>query len=563
MTDLDLTGALPELPGLTDQQLADLAAALAAYADTDEPATEEVVARLMTAADWADAIRAEQAGRADLGRRREDALARLRTPAVAAPEPEPEPAPDEPEQQAPADRQPVAAAALPAPTLADVAAHRPAQPAAPTPERRRLGLVAATDMGNVGRGTALDDGPALAAALTERLRTIHARPSASDGERFIVASASWADAYPPERRVSGQWDAARNDAVLAAVSAAATEPNALTAAGGLCGPVGIDWTIPVIGDADRPVRDALPSIGADHGGLRYLDPTVFTPAGLRAGVSIWTVANDANPGGANTGPGGTGTGPVTKPCIEIVCGGDLTVYVEAITSCVTLGNLRARFNPEQITAALSYLAIAQAQTAELELIRQMKAVAKYVTSAHLLGATRDLLTTLDVAIAAYRDRYRLSTLRPLRFIAPHWVRDMVRSDLAKAMHFGTYSTLAVTDAQIDDWFASRNVNTAFALDPLAADQAFAAQGGTSGTPAALSTWPATVKALLFAEGTFQLLDGGELDLGVVRDSQLNAQNKYQVFSEVFEAVAFRGFEAEYLTLTTIPNGGSVGTVAPA
>ena len=40
---------------------------------------------------------------------------------------------------------------------------------------------------------------------------------------------------------------------------------------------------------------------------------------------------------------------------------------------------------------------------------------------------------------------------------------------------------------------------------------------------------------------FQFLDAGRLDLGVVRDSTLDATNDYEVFTEQFESVAFRGF----------------------
>jgi hypothetical protein len=37
---------------------------------------------------------------------------------------------------------------------------------------------------------------------------------------------------------------------------------------------------------------------------------------------------------------------------------------------------------------------------------------------------------------------------------------------------------------------------------------------------------------LSVERTFQFLDGGELDLGVVRDSLLDSTNDYEVFTKV-------------------------------
>jgi hypothetical protein len=64
----------------------------------------------------------------------------------------------------------------------------------------------------------------------------------------------------------------------------------------------------------------------------------------------------------------------------------------------------------------------------------------------------------------------------------------------------------------------------------------------------------------------QFLDGGRLDLGIVRDSTLDATNDYETFVEVFESLAFRGFSSgaiQYVA-TISATGASTGTVtAPA
>ena len=57
------------------------------------------------------------------------------------------------------------------------------------------------------------------------------------------------------------------------------------------------------------------------------------------------------------------------------------------------------------------------------------------------------------------------------------------------------------------------------------------------------------------------LDGGELNLGAVRDSTLNASNSFQLFQETFEAALFRGHEALQLSLKIAPTGASAGTVS--
>ncbi len=55
-------------------------------------------------------------------------------------------------------------------------------------------------------------------------------------------------------------------------------------------------------------------------------------------------------------------------------------------------------------------------------------------------------------------------------------------------------------------------------------------------------------AYVFVEGSMQRLDGGRLDLGVVRDSTLDATNDYETFVEVFETVVSRGFANSGLQL---------------
>jgi hypothetical protein len=59
---------------------------------------------------------------------------------------------------------------------------------------------------------------------------------------------------------------------------------------------------------------------------------------------------------------------------------------------------------------------------------------------------------------------------------------------------------------------------------------------------------------LFAEGTFLFLDGGTLDLGIIRDSTLVGTNDYKMFVETFENVAKVGIESLAITSTISVNG---------
>ena len=70
-------------------------------------------------------------------------------------------------------------------------------------------------------------------------------------------------------------------------------------------------------------------------------------------------------------------------------------------------------------------------------------------------------------------------------------------------------------------------------------------------------WPATVDLLFFAPGTFVKLDGGSIDLGIVRDSTLNLTNDFQTFMETFEGVCMPGHEAVLINdISVCPTGGA-------
>ena len=50
------------------------------------------------------------------------------------------------------------------------------------------------------------------------------------------------------------------------------------------------------------------------------------------------------------------------------------------------------------------------------------------------------------------------------------------------------------------------------------------------------------------------LDGGVLELGIVRDSVLNAENQFEIFGESFENAANVGIESLWITTDVCPGG---------
>lgn len=414
-------------------------------------------------------------------------------------------------------------------------------------ERKVATITAAADVPGYGVGSPMPGFKAVAQALLDRRRGM-GHTSGGNGERSLVATFSYSDFYDENHTLlSGDVEGNRDkvEAVVAALKTATSE-DALVAAGGLYGPVETVYDIYEFGETTvRPVKDSLPSFNAERGGIRFMTPPVMSD--LEGAVSIWTLDDDI----AAAEEGST----LEKPCIRVKAGNEVTVYLEAMPLCLTFGNLGARAWPELVERHIALAMVLQARFAETRLLTRIGALSTQVTSAAELGAARDILVLLERATTALRNRHRLDPKAPLKAMFPEWFRNALRADLVKQIPGdGQDTAFNLVDATIDKWFAARNVNVTWFVDGEVG-QVFGAQ-----EDGALLDFPENVIWYLFPEGTFLHLDGGTLDLGLVRDSTLNATNDYKIFLETFEAVAKVGVESLRITTPVKIAGASASTV---
>lgn len=344
------------------------------------------------------------------------------------------------------------------------------------------------------------------------------------------------------------------DAAIAAHQKATNEALTIVAAGGLTAPVETSYDIFELGETDaRPIRDSLPKFNAERGGIRFLTSPILTD--LNGAVSVWTLQNDID-AATDAAPN-----PV-KPCLRVQAGSEVTVIIDAIPLCLTFGNLQTRAYPELVERHIRLAKVWHARFAEQRLITRIGQLSTNVTAAAKLGAARDILSQVEVAAAAYRNRYRIASDTKLRVMFPEWFRNALRSDLLKQLPGdGRDGTFNLGEAEINAWFATRDIAVTWFIDGEAG-QIF----GTQALPVAnvaqpLLEFPETVIWYLFSEGTFLFLDGGTLDLGLVRDSTLNGTNDYKVFLETFEGVAKVGQESLRIESALAITGASSGTVA--
>jgi len=535
---------------------------------------DETIELLVQAGDAVEAIVAEQNARetaaADAAERAQAALDRIRgaqeEPVAEDPEPEPEEEADEestdeepaeePEaevEDAPTEER-VPVAATGAPRVSNVRARtrpadaRPRIVASPFDGPiENWGLVAAANAPGVQAGARVTRPDQLAQLFIDAWEATKDFNNGMKG-KMRLASKGWGPGGQGGERMYGRdrfltRDEVENERkIKAVVNARTTQYQSIQSAGGICAPVPQTYDLPVLGGDARPVRDTgMVRFGADRGGISTIPPPQLSD--VEDSITVWTETNDVTP-----------SSPTTKPCLTITCPNEDDDVVDAIVRCLRTGNFRSRFFPEQLEAWMRLAGTQWARTAETKLLTEIGTGSTQVTSGQVLGAARDVLTTLDRAIARMRNFHRDYTVG-LRFMAPVWLKDMMRTDIARQLPTGTVSdTLAVADATINSWFANRGVSWTWFQDGESG-QIFGPQGD-----GALVGWPDTVITYLFPEGTWLFLDGGTLDLGIVRDSTLNSLNDFQMFAESFEGSHFHGVESLRITMDLCPDGSTSAAI---
>jgi hypothetical protein len=397
-------------------------------------------------------------------------------------------------------------------------------------------------------GEAFDSMTEVAKVMQDRLRSYGHIPEGMR-ENDVVARADWRHTYPEDRHLTGE--SLTDDMALVA---SVTDPKriktqfeklkraqienpydqSLVAAGGLCNPVTPYYNLQMLSTPMRPVQAALPSFNADRGGIIFVQP-----AGLSAfssAVGLITEAQDA-----------AGGSSAQKSCLTVVCPPVVQTDVDIIYHCLQFGNLGARSFPEQVAQASETTLAAHARLAEANLLTQIDTNSTQVTAGSLgLGASATIFSQVLAAANGVRSANRMDPTAILRLMLPFWAVDLIVSDVIRSQ-FERFDT---TEAKVTALFRSFNIEPTYYIDSAAGrGQVFATQGA-----GVLNTFPSNVVMYLFPEGSHLFLDGGVLELGIVRDSVLNSTNVFQLFGESFENSAFVGIQSLAIVSSTCDSG---------
>ena len=323
----------------------------------------------------------------------------------------------------------------------------------------------------------------------------------------------------------------------------------LVASGGPCAPFPARYDIFRLAQPHDPMERKLPSLGAPRAGIRYTIPPDFREA--RAGIGVVSCEEDA-------AGYGSGSGQATpKPCVHLDCPEVVECCVETVSRCIEFGNLQFRAFPEWVEARVMDLMVEFQSVKEVLYLDVIDDPANSIQAttdpASGYGAMRRILNDVRKAAVAYRRRNGMDDGAPLDWCAPGWLPEVMLADAINDHSLGL-AQLELAIASMEAAFRRMGVSVSWYYDSATgADQAFSAAQADG----PLNDYPEDAVSYLFAPGTFIRLDGGQLDLGIVRDSVLNRTNDLQIFAEEWTQVCKLGIESVRIEHQGVcPNGAA-------
>lgn len=407
----------------------------------------------------------------------------------------------------------------------------------------RLSVVASVDIPGVAQGSDLPTFDALTHAFNRKAKSIPiTRSGSTDGHVVATVNNSFDHTLDDRSSPANVEDLIRH--------LTRTEvKESLVAGGGWCAPSENLYGFFNIAGESGLVD--LPTFGVSRGGIQFpVSPSLADAVGTNAfgGFAVpfssssvpflWTEASDI----------ATVTGSPNKPCVRVPCPTFSQERLECYGICLTAGNLTNDAYPEATQNMIRLLMSAHSHAMNARTLALMVARS---TAAGTLGTAGDsaaptLYNATALAATDYRERYGMSIDDTLEVVYPSWVREVIRADLAWKAGVDAQS---VDNATIVRYFTDRNVRVQWVDDWQV--RGVSQFGGA--TP--VTAWPLSAQFMIYAAGTFVRGNGMTLDLGVVRDSVLNAENDYTAaWSEECQLVARFGHESRLYTVNIEVNG---------
>lgn len=324
-----------------------------------------------------------------------------------------------------------------------------------------------------------------------------------------------------------------------------TARDGLVASGAQCTPQTQLYDFFRLAEPIQDVENAIPTVQAPRGGIRYIQANCdIEGAGA---VGLWG-SEDGGP------PPALDPTSDEKPCDTVTCPSVAEVLVEAVTQCTIFDNLQYRTFPELIENFLEDVAVQFTLKKQTYYLDAIDTASTQTVGIGSYGAARSMVYDLTVAAVAYRKRHHMPRNARLTVMIPDWAVDVVKADLFNDGSQGL-DYLNVPDSALVQAFASRNLDVTFYYDdPTSVAASNPLTTAQAGSGAELNDYPCVASSYLYAPGTFVKLDGGSLDVGLVRDHALNKTNDFAMFMEEWIGIAQLGCESIRIDSTVVPSG---------
>jgi hypothetical protein len=320
----------------------------------------------------------------------------------------------------------------------------------------------------------------------------------------------------PDRTLNG--DASANERkMLDLFSASPFVP--VTAAGGCCSIPEPIYDQPLIGSLDRPIRAAFDVLNASRGAVQAYPPVCMPDAG----ADVWTCAQDEAV---------TDDPETWKSCTDLACDDSEPTLVEPIYKCITVGTFQERFAPEQWEAFSFQVDKLAARLAEARLFRWLaeSATSVYDSGDIDTGSTYANFIKTQVRIAAaMRQDQRLGDAQIVS-VGSNLIYSAIAEDTL-TRRLNDNDEVEFWKSKVDETLRNFGI-TFIGSDDVATMTPFSYDG-------VIPAYPAELPIVMLPAGAAKVLDGGEKNIGVTSDHNLNRQNRVAIFDEFWEGLLVR------------------------
>lgn len=462
--------------------------------------------------------------------------------------------------------EPVSAPAASVPSVAELSAQAPVQPAAAPHRdvvRAELSVQAASLLG-LRTGDEFSGDNTIGTALIRNAQSFGRR--GAPGQRQTMAQFKRTRSHVldtddgpstmrllrelrNERRLSG---GSLSQSWMKSIEQGAS----LTAAAGWCAPSENDYDLCRNWDPDVGLID-LPTVTVTRGGINYTDepdfPTIYANA-VAAG------------GGSNFLTEAQVIADTAKTCSEIPCPTFENRRLDVLALCIRVSFLQAAGYPEVVDAWDAGLRAAH--EAEMNRLIIADIIARAGAATTLTPPDPDvgdswtsgLLAAVELAAEDIRYRFHMAWNSTIEIVLPHWVLPQMRADISRR---SGWNGLNVSDAEIASWFATRNVRVQFVRgwqDGLITGGALNAAfpGGDAATPF-MTTLPTGVSFLAYPAGSIAVARQDVVTLTNVYDAASLAVNEFtSLFAEEGFAPIYPCPGQRLYTLAGLCNAGTTG-----